>query len=605
MEKDSLGETYFSFPKIDNKEQSTYYKSFYSRNPLKNQKNETNQKFIVNSPKTNKGRNRAFSSLRKYTSQLMNNIINKNKKNKMTLLKNKYSFSSAETDDTFFALSEVRRMDKLISKRINKGFIWKEKLNNIYDICTYQNKKDIQKVREAVKLSLSDDNFDLKSEIDRKKYFPVEEVEVINEAKKIMNNMKKDMEIKKRARELFRKKNRVNLHDYVKQNRAICKSNFVIGVIKSERNRIKIKEKEIKKALEDANNIFIKDFDDFDKFAEKQKQQFRETDFRLDDTIRKNKKLFERVKKCQLEVHNTETEIKKIIKEIISQINYADFIHKLLGKEKINIDIKTIKNNLHNKEKDLTQIINLVINQFDFLFKSNEELPFKADEINNPDLLASLFFSLESNIIKQMDIRDEVIKEKQKQKLELDSQILSLEKKLESEKKILNILYKELGTEKLRYNTNNYKSVMDDASEFIYEIYNELHLHKLNQEKIQKKPDVVIKNTFDIIHKMEDQLIKILHEIEIIQGDDKNPELFKKAIERAKFRIKNKKQEEGKRASLKLKEERGLKYLQRMNRFKKRGPIIYPPPWALNKKKGNSEKKKKKIDNIEDLMYYN
>ena len=605
MEKDSLGETYFSFPKIDNKEQSTYYKSFYSRNPVKNQKNETNQKFIVNSPKTNKGRNRAFSSFGKYKSQLMNNIIKKNKNNKLTLLKNKYSFSSAETDDTFFALSEVRRMDKLISKRINKGLIWKEKLNNIYDICTYQNKKDIQKVREAVKLSLSDDNFDLKSEIDRKKYFPVEKVEVINEAKKIMNNMKKDMEIKKRAREIFHKRNRVNLHDYVKQNRAICKSNFVIGVLKSERNRIKIKEKEIKKALEDANNIFIKDLDNFDKFAENQKQQFRETDFRLDDTIRKNKKLFERVKKCQLEVHNTETEIQKIIKEIISQINYADFIHKLLGKEKINVDVKTIKNNLHNKEKDLTQIINLVINQFDFLFKSNEELPFKEDEINNPDLLASLFFSLESNIIKQMDIRDEVIKEKQKQKIELDSQILSLEQKLESEKKILNILYKELGAEKLRYNTNNYKSVMDDANVLIYEIYRELHSHKLNQEKIQKKPDVVIKNTFDIIHKMEDQLIKILHEIEIIQGDDKNHELFKKAIEKAKFRIKNKKQEEGKRASLKLKEEKGLKYLQRMNRYKKRGPIIYPPPWALNKKKGNSEKKKKKIDNIEDLMYYN
>ena len=608
MEKDSLGETCISFPIIDYKEKSTYYKSFYSRNPLKNQKNDnTNQKFIVNSPNINKGRNRAFSSFGKYKSQLSNNINNKNKKNKITtLLKNKYSFSLAETDDTLFALSEIRQMDKLISKRVNKGFIWKEKLKNIYDICTYQNQKDIKRVRENVKLSLSDDSFDLKSEISRKKYFPVEKVEVINEAKEIMNKMKKDKIIRNKAYNTFLNKNRVNLHDYVVQNRAICKNNFLLGVLKSERNRMKIKEKEVKKALEDANRIFIKDKDSFDTFVENKRKYFREIDLRLDENIRKNRKIFEIIKKCNTEVHSTETEIERVIKGIITQTNYADFIHKLLGKETINVDVNKIRNNLQNKDKDLPLIIKHVMIQYDFLLKSKEEIPIKADEINNPDLLASLFFSLEGSIINEMKIRDETMKEKNKQKIEFDSQILNLQQKLEENKKNLKSLYKELETQKTRYNTHNYQSIIDDASVYIYEIYDKLHLYNLNQEEVPKKPDIVINSTFDIIHKIEDKLIKLLYEMEKMEGDENNPdELFKKIVERAKLINKAKKHKEGQEELLKLKEERELKYYQRMNRYKKRGPIIYPPPWALKRKKGYSEKNKKKDENVEEMLYYN
>ena len=106
--------------------------------------------------------------------------------------------------------------------------------------------------------------------------------------------------------------------------------------------------------------------------------------------------------------------------------------------------------------------------QYDFLLKSKEEIPIKADEINNPDLLASLFFSLEGSIINEMKIRDETMKEKNKQKIEFDSQILNLQQKLEENKKNLKSLYKELETQKTRYNTHNYQSIIDDASVYIY-----------------------------------------------------------------------------------------------------------------------------------------
>ena len=300
MNKDSFSETYFSFPKIGSKENSTYYKTFYSGNPSKKQKNLSNIKFDSNTPKSLFEQNRALSSFGKYTSQLPNNIYNKNKRKKYTSLqRNKNRFTSAETDDTFFALSEIKQMDQKISKRINTGLIWKEKLNNIYDICTFQNKKDIEKVRAGVRFYGTGDDFDLKAEIDKKKYFPVEKVEVINEAKEIMDNMKKAMVNEKKAYETFNSKNRIDLHTFVIQNRDICKKNFVIDLLKNESNKIKNKEKEIKKALEDANKIFLKDEEAFDNFTQNKKKQFRETDLHLDEAIRKNKLLMEKIKKIQ------------------------------------------------------------------------------------------------------------------------------------------------------------------------------------------------------------------------------------------------------------------------------------------------------------------
>ena len=606
MEKDSFSETYFSFPKIANKENSTYYKTFYSGNPGKKFQNNSNTKRNSNSSKILLAQNRAFSSFSKYTSQLPNNIYNKNKRKKLTsLVRNKNSLSSAETDDTFFALSEIKQMDRKISKRVNKGLIWKEKLNNIYDICTFQNKKDIEKVRAAVRFLGEGEDFDLKAEIDKKKYFPVEKVEIINDAKKIMNNMKKAMINERKAYETFISKNRIDLHTFVIQNREICKKNFVIDLLKNESNKIKTKEKEIKKALEDANRIFLRDEEAFDNFTLNKKRQFKDTDFHLEEAIRNNKLLMEQIKKYNSEVHGTESEIERNIKGIILYKNYADFIHKLLGKEKINVEVKNIKNTLQNKEKDLGLIIKNVIKQFKFLLDSNE-IPVKTEEINNPDLLTGLFFSLEGSIIQQMSERDDIMKEKFKQKRGFDAEILSLQKKIDDDEKNLIILCKELELEKVGYIQDNYQTMIDEASSLIYEINDALN-HSTQIQKGNKKPiDQVIKNTFGIIHKMEEDLNGLFNEMEKIQGDEKNPdEIFRKTVEKIKLKNKAKKHQEGREVLMKLEEEKNLKYLQRMNRYKIRGPIVYPPPWVLKRKRGNSEKNKKVEDNFEEMLYYN
>ena len=604
MDKESFGDTCFSFPKIGGKDNSTYYKTFYSGNQNKNPKT-INKKHASKSVKNIIERNRALSSFSKFKSQLPNNL-NKTKKRKLTsLVKNKYSFSSAETDDTFFALSEIKYMDHKISKRINKCLIWKEKLSNIYDDCTSKNKKDIENIRVGIRLYGLGDDFDLKSEIDKKKYFPVEKVEVINEAKDIMINMKKSMLNEKKAYETFYNKNRIDLHTFVRQNREICKKNFVIDLLKNERNKIKTKEKEIIKALDDAQRIFLKDQEAFDEFTQNKKKQFRESDLSLEEAIRNNKMLMEQIRKHNSEVHSTEDEIERNIKGIILYKNYADFIHKLLGKEKINVDVNIIKKNLQNRDKDLAHIIKNVKKQFKFLLDS-DEIPVHTEEINNPDLLTGLFFSLEGSIIQQMSTRDDIMKEKLKQRIVFDSEILSLQNKLEEYKMQLNNLNKELELEKIGYKKYNYQKILEEATNLVCEINEELT--KSQNQKGIKKPtaDIIVKNTLGIIHKMEDKLAILFSEMEKIQGDEKNPdETFKKIVEKVKIKNKIKKHQEGKEALMKLEEEKNLKYLQRMNRYKIRGPIVYPPPWVLKRKKGIEQKNLKKEENDEEMLYYN
>ena len=90
---------------------------------------------------------------------------------------------------------------------------------------------------------------------------------------------------------------------------------------------------------------------------------------------------------------------------------------------------------------------------------------------------------------------------------------------------------------------------------------------------------------------MEEELNTLFNEMEKIQGDEKNPdEIFRKIVEKVKLKNKAKKHQEGREALLKLEEEKNLKYLQRQNRYKIRGPIVYPPPWVLKRKKGSSKK---------------
>ena len=589
------------------KENSTFYKTFYSNSSPKTSK--VSLKLKSSSPSSQppffQNQNIPLSSYAKYTSHLKNNLINKKNRKYTSLVKRKNSFSSAETDDTFFANSEVKNIDKKIIKRINKCSIWKEKLNNIYGMYASSNKKDIQNIRRNIReFELGTKDFDLKAEINRKKYFPMEKVEIIFDATDIMNKMKKSLNNEKKSYQTFFRKNQADLNTFIIQNREICKKNFLIGLITNEREKIKIKEKEIQKDLEDAKKIFVKDEAEFNKFTQEKKVQFRKAELNLDINNRNNKILMEKIRKCSMEVHETESEIVRNIKGIILYKNYADFIHKLLGKNKIVADLRGVKNSLQSKDKDLTSIARHVIKLFNFLLNS-KDIPVKTEEINNPDLLTALFFSLEGNIIHQLKERDEILKEKFNDKILFEKEIAILKEKVESDQKKLDMLTKELNISKNIYITDDYQERIDDASKLIYEISEELINTQISQNKNKSPIDNVIDTNLAILKKTEDTINQLFEEIESIKNSDKGAEeLFKTIVDEIKLKNKIQKYKEGREAMMISEEEKNLKYLQKNYRYRVRGPIRYPPPYILERKKEKNDKEQKSQINEEEMIYY-
>ena len=589
------------------KENSTFYKTFYSNSSPKTSK--VSLKLKSSSPSSQppffQNQNIPLSSYEKYTSHLKNNLINKKNRKYTSLVKRKNSFSSAETDDTFFANSEVKNIDKKIIKRINKCSIWKEKLNNIYGMYASSNKKDIQDIRRNIReFELGTKDFDLKAEINRKKYFPMEKVEIIFDATDIMNKMKKSLNNEKKSYQTFFRKNQADLNTFIIQNREICKKNFLIGLITNEREKIKIKEKEIQKDLEDAKKIFVKDEAEFNQFTQEKKVQFRKAELNLDINNRNNKILMEKIRKCSMEVHETESEIVRNIKGIILYKNYADFIHKLLGKNKIVADLRGVKNSLQSKDKDLTSIARHVIKLFNFLLNS-KDIPVKTEEINNPDLLTALFFSLEGNIIHQLKERDEILKEKFNDKILFEKEIAILKEKVESDQKKLDMLTKELNISKNIYITDDYQERIDDASKLIYEISEELINTQISQNKNKSPIDNVIDTNLAILKKTEDTINQLFEEIESIKNSDKGAEeLFKTIVDEIKLKNKIQKYKEGREAMMISEEEKNLKYLQKNYRYRVRGPIRYPPPYILERKKEKNDKEQKSQINEEEMIYY-
>ena len=135
------------------------------------------------------------------------------------------NMSTQETDDSLFALSQIKNMDRFISKRINKNVVWKEKMRNIYEINTSRNCKEIKSIKDRIhELRFEDSkNFDLKNEIHSKKYFPIEKVPVVNEARNILKKMEDEFNKNKSINNFFIKK-RVDIQTFAKLNslRADC-----------------------------------------------------------------------------------------------------------------------------------------------------------------------------------------------------------------------------------------------------------------------------------------------------------------------------------------------------------------------------------------------
>ena len=391
-------------PKLPITSSTTFHTTFYSSRSKRKPISVTNShkfietsdnKIIYDSKKEN-----SFINLKTEGNYLLDKRKKNNKKTKNKTLFFLQNDISKITDDEIFALSEIRNMDNKIAKRVKKNLIWKEKIGNIYDICSSKNRNDIKEIKKRVRHNLSGMNSKLKKEIYKNKYFPEQKINIINEAQDIMNKIKDNILKERKINKNFNYFNKIDLHTFTRQNRDICLKNIFIDLIKDESNKIKTKEVQINKALEEAKNDFIKDIHVFEDFKEVQKKNFREKEIKLEEAYKKNKIIIEQLKKCSSEMHGTKDEIDKNIRDIFLYKIYADFIHQIIPKDENMKKVNLNKINLVNKEKNLDIITKNIIDEFSFLL-GDFQFSF-SDELKNPQILNNLFNNMESNIINSM-----------------------------------------------------------------------------------------------------------------------------------------------------------------------------------------------------------
>ena len=180
-----------------------------------------------------------------------------------------------------------------------------------------------------------------------------------------------------------------------------------------------------------------------------------------------------------------------------------------------------------------------------------------------------------------------------------------MKKKIELDQNKLDILEQELKSSNNIYIIDDYQDRIDEASNFIYDISEKLLENQINQNKNQEVLDNVIEASLSKLKKIEDTINDLFAEIEEIKNSDKDSEnILKDIFDEIKIKNKRQKLKEGREALISLEEEKNLKVLKKNYRYRPKGPIVYPPPYILEKKKEIRDDNKENEINEEEMLYY-
>ena len=220
-------------------------------------------------------------------------------------------------------------------------------------------------------------------------------------------------------------------------------------------------------------------------------------------------------------------------------------------------------------------------------------------------MLGNIYFTLESNIIKLLSKKEDEDEELFKQRKIQEDELDELKEKVNSHERELKDVKYDYEKENMIVPPNyKYQELIDTNMQLIYELYSSIFEKNITEKDRHKTIIEIIKEISDNLKLKEKNMNYLIDEMQKIQNE--NELIFKKVLDRKKNENKIEKYKEGRENMRRLQEERNLRYLQRMNRYKVRGPIVYPPPWVLNdtKKKREIEKARNKIDEKEMLYYY-
>ena len=370
------------------------------------------------------------------------------------------------TDDMGFAKMQIDKMNNSIKKEKEYHLKpWMKKINN--NIYNLNGKNNYQVMKElSKKFKILRNNKDIKKiNWSKQTYYNKQQLNSIFDGYQISKRILNNYEIKRKAKERG-----FYMDEFLSQNKNISLDNIRLNLLKSERDKIYIKENEYEKALEYEKKSLEKDINDFDTFKLEVKRRLKDDELTLLQLIQQKKLLYETNKKLSHEYKYIIEEIIRYIKLIITYKTYADFVHKLLGggSKVLNVNLNQYVNFVNWSEKDLDKYIKIVLKELN-IFIIELSLDEKTEEIlSDNNRLETLFKIMEENILKIVEEKEELEKEEKKIMEENMNNYNKLMNDYENNKIKYELYLKELEEEE--------KKIKNVSSEQGSDFYSEMNL---------------------------------------------------------------------------------------------------------------------------------
>ena len=540
---------------------------------------------------------KAFSSVIRFpkihSKKKLNNIYNSTIYN----ISKKEPFLTLTTDDIGFATIQNNKIDHKIENIKQFGMKPWEKLanNNIYSPDWTCNKKLIKDLKKSISIETKD-KYDIKNIKNHKKFYR-KNTEDIFYTYSTAKNYKFKTEL--------RKKYPIDLtiNSIISNTKNLCFNNYMIDLLKNERQKINNNEIEYRNALNKENYILYKDIKSFDNYKSQEKMKIKNLEKELFNKINVNSGIFEIIKQKSHEHRIIMDEIKRIIKNILLFKNYAVFIIKLLGIEndglvKCDFGEKIFKTNAVN-EFQIEKIINKIYSQNKILF--NKDLDDIIEELKfDPYKIYNVIISKENMILNLLSEKENINFERNLNLRDFKKEIEMYQNKYNNymNEYILYLKEYELEIQKAHLIEPNSKKY--EFHKYLINLFYEIKksLLKENTKKVNK--DILLYSSLVIpclenLQYKESLINKLIKQMEYYEKNDKK--LFSIKVNETKLENKSTKFKE-ERESLRIKEiERKEKIVKKINQIIITGKYKYNLPVKINRVNSYSKGLKTKISN--------
>ena len=446
--------------------------------------------------------------------------------------------------------------------------------------------------------------------------FSKEHVDTVFESKKVINNYK------------FRKGLELDIPDNIitfpTKKKEISVQNALISLLNKESKKLSIKEKDIKSRNEKNKKILDTNIQEFENFTDDHKKICKSIENCFDKLQKENNNLINELVIYKSLNKTYVEEIQKHLEQIENLRNYALFVHHSLEKDttryKKNIFPDYRYEKLSDYNKTFENICNFVIKNYSIFWdnKHREELKEELQFLEEPYLLLQKFLEIEGNIMRLLDMKNNIdneMKDNEKEQKKIMNELQKRYSKAEKEYKIseqnLKIEMNLINNLKRKENDYNseYIALIGKIFLDIVEILGENDKHKMNYKsilngKIDKyNIDICIREGERILREKEDLLNNTLHEIKSYQ--EKDGFFFTKVMDETKLKNKMQKHLMYKKNKMQKQIENEKKFNIKANKFlliSRKTEAPYHSPQKKVKKSVNYALIKKLED--EELLKY-